>query len=352
MGNALASAYSEIKTEIPETVDEAFSRLILEDPLKRDYDVVSDAAVAVQQSLNDEAGLGLKAQPPRLNRSRVEGLIKKFAGYEKSKDGLWLLGAPIVTFSQSVADDTLKKNADFQYKAGLRPRIIRDDAYGCCEWCSRIAGTYNYPNVPKDVFKRHENCRCTVDYDPAAGKRIQDVWTKRSTIREDSGKIEKRKQLDGIISSPIERGSKGDPSAISHFNVDLNNRQRRLLERLPDYGSRVTVPKDSVSMTDLSALTANTGDEFAMFTKGKDRLIIRGGNTNTPVTVEDAEKMAAEGYRWSGHTHPGTGDNVKAASKGDYAILEAFGQKESVIYDSLGRYKTFRGLNYDGQEQN
>lgn len=103
----------------------------------------------------------------------------------------------------------------------------------------------------------------------------------------------------------------------------------------------MTVPKDSVSMTDLSALTANTGDEFAMFTKGKDRLIIRGGNTSTPVTVEDAEKMAAEGYRWSGHTHPGTGDFVRMASEGDRIILRSFGQKQSVIYDSLGRCQTF-----------
>ena len=50
-----------------------------------------------------------------------------------------------------------------------------------------------------------------------------------------------------------------------------------------------------------------------------------------------------DGWRWSGHTHPGDGINVKMPSPGDYAVLRAFGQRYSVILDVSGKYAVFGG---------
>ena len=94
-------------------------------------------------------------------------------------------------------------------------------------------------------------------------------------------------------------------------------------------------------MADLSALTAKTGDEFAMFTKGNERLIIRGNAFKVNIDIDEAKALAADGYRWSGHTHPGVGSNVLMPSGGDKIILRCFNQEISVIYDSSGRYSTF-----------
>lgn len=44
-------------------------------------------------------------------------------------------------------------------------------------------------------------------------------------------------------------------------------------------------------MADLSALTAHTGDEFALFTKGKDRLIIRGNSLMVNLDIEQAKNL-------------------------------------------------------------
>lgn len=136
------------------------------------------------------------------------------------------------------------------------------------------------------------------------------------------------------IDSPIEQRhtGKGNPNAIMIFDVPLNNRQQALLDVLPEYDSKITVPRNSVNMADLSALTAKTGVEFAMFTKGSERLIIRGNEYMVNFDVEQAEKFAAQGYKWSGHTHPGTGQLCLFPSDGDRGILKAFGQKISVIY--------------------
>lgn len=145
------------------------------------------------------------------------------------------------------------------------------------------------------------------------------------------------------IENPIEQKhtGKGNPNAIVHFNVALNNRQSKILEQLPEYDSRVIVPKKSVNMEDLSAMTAKTGDEFAMFTKDNERLVIRGNSYKVNINTEEAKALVAQGYKWSGHTHPGTDINVLMPSDGDKQILRCFEQEQSVIYNSKGSYQTF-----------
>lgn len=145
------------------------------------------------------------------------------------------------------------------------------------------------------------------------------------------------------VESPIEQKhtGKGNPNAILTFDIPLNNRQQALLDSLPEYDSRIKVPRESVNMADLSALTAKTGNEFAMFTKQSERLVIRGNASKVNIGVEEALILAAEGYRWSGHTHPGVGINVLMPSSGDKEILRCFGQDSSVIYNSKGVFATF-----------
>ncbi len=145
------------------------------------------------------------------------------------------------------------------------------------------------------------------------------------------------------INTPIERQhtGKGNPNAVLLFDIELNNRQKRLLELLPDYDCRIVVLKNSINMADLAALTAKTNNEFAMFTKGNTRLIIRGDSVKVNINSEQAHKLSDEGYKWSGHTHPGASINCMLPSDGDKAILKCFSQKTSVIYNSKGQFATF-----------
>jgi hypothetical protein len=147
------------------------------------------------------------------------------------------------------------------------------------------------------------------------------------------------------IYSPIEQRryrGKGVPWAVERRDFPLNNRQQALLNKLPEFDSRATVGKSDVSMTDLAALTAKTGDEFAMFTRKQERLIIRGDREHVAIELHHAAEMRVQGYIWSiwsGHTHAEVGDLV--ASDGDRAVLAAFEQDGSVIYDPDGKYRRF-----------
>lgn len=174
----------------------------------------------------------------------------------------------------------------------------------------------------------HPNDRCCIV--PVIDKEnMNDIMNKEITISSGEASIGQRNT------------GKGNPNAILTFGIELNNRQKELLDSLPKFDSSVIVSKKSVKMSDLSALTALTGDEFAMFTNGKERLIIRGNTIMVNVNSERASKLAKEGYKLSGHTHPGTDYLCMQPSDGDYTILSYFNQKESVIYNSKGSYRIY-----------
>lgn len=145
------------------------------------------------------------------------------------------------------------------------------------------------------------------------------------------------------IEKPIEQrnSARGKPSAITHYDVELNTRQQRLLDALPSYNSRATVNKRAVSMSDLAALTAKTGDEFALFTRKNQRLIVRGNYYKVDIQREEAAALNAKGYVWSGHTHPGADRNCLIASDGDFKILALFDQSRSTIFNSVGQHLEF-----------
>lgn len=155
-------------------------------------------------------------------------------------------------------------------------------------------------------------------------------------------KVSKTKDKINVINNIEQRNNvKGKPAAISRYDIELNKRQHKLLDGLSQYDSSIIVDKKSVSMFDLSALTAKTNVEYAMFTKGQKRLLIRGDNVSVNVTAERARLLKSEGYKWSGHTHPGNDDFVLMPSDGDKAILDIFEQEFSVIFNSNGKYYVF-----------
>ena len=149
---------------------------ILRPLLTQNYEEASRVAAQVQKSLNQRAGLGMNALQPEVNEDRATGIIEKISSYDSYEDGAWLTGEPVVNYTQSAVEDTIRKNADAHFEAGLSPKIKRIATGGCCRWCRSLAGTYDYP-VDRDVYRRHENCRCLVLYDPRDGK-IQDAHTK------------------------------------------------------------------------------------------------------------------------------------------------------------------------------
>lgn len=148
--------------------------------------------------------------------------------------------------------------------------------------------------------------------------------------------------IRGRRSKGAEISASGNPKDILFEDAPLNNRQQRLLSELQNYGDTAIVKKNDVNLKDISALTAYTGNEFAMFTNKGQRMVVRGNSVKVPVNVNMAQEYAAQGWRWSGHSHPGMTRTVLSPSEDDRIILQQFtNQRYSTTVNSVGNYQRF-----------
>lgn len=173
--------------------DEAMQ--VIFNPIEYNYYKINEYCESVQEALNKQVNLGIKPIVPKVNKDKIFGIVNGYVDsedYEKAKKQY--LGEPIVNMSQSIVDDFVRSNADFQARLGMSPKIVRKVSGKCCKWCANLAGTYDYADVSNtgnDVFRRHRNCRCTVTYVPVSGK-IQNAWSKKLLSDEES----KNKRID------------------------------------------------------------------------------------------------------------------------------------------------------------
>lgn len=197
IGDKLGEAYK--KNLIPESLPDGrlyrnIAEKVIRPTLHENYELVSDASQKVQKALNDEAGIGLKVQIPEEDTDRVDGIIDRVSDHvdEFTPETADDLAGMTENFTHHVVDAFIEKNADFQYNAGLKPKIERDAMAECCGWCLDLAGTYEYPLKDRSVFQRHKECRCVVDYHPGNGK-VQNAHTKQWRDEADSDILEARK---------------------------------------------------------------------------------------------------------------------------------------------------------------
>lgn len=138
------------------------AKRILEPTLTNNHNLIADVATEVQSILNNQAGIGLKAIRPTINQHGIDSIINMVSKDKPYDEVSWVLQDPIVTFAERIVDDTIKENAEFIGKSGMATTITRTIDSGACKWCRDIAGTYTYPNIPNDVYRRHDNCHCLI----------------------------------------------------------------------------------------------------------------------------------------------------------------------------------------------
>ena len=170
---------------------------VLNEMFETNHKMVSSYAKKIQEELNKQAGLGLKSVIAPINQNRIDSLVNRLSHESSFDEASWILGAPVVNFSQNVVDNHIKANAEFHYKSGLKAKVVRTTNGKCCEWCDKLAGVYFYPKVDKNVFRRHDRCDCTVDYYPGDGKK-QDGWSKQWSNDKGNGKIKPIKDIPDV----------------------------------------------------------------------------------------------------------------------------------------------------------
>lgn len=105
-----------------------------------------------------------------------------------------LANGPIENIIKSYYADFVEINIRARADAGIKQMIIREALGGCCEWCQKLVGIYEYGKHPKDIFKRHDNCTCLVTFKDEEG--YTDVWSKKKFETQREARIARIEQFE------------------------------------------------------------------------------------------------------------------------------------------------------------
>ena len=200
------------------------AKSLVEPMCKENYKTIASHCAAVQTSLNQKAGIGIKGIKPTYKEEKTEGIINYISNASKYSEREKSFLQSLSTNAKSIVDDSVKENADFHFKSGLSPKIIRRTSGKTCKWCQNLAGVYDYANVSttrSDVFRRHANCDCVVVYDPSDGsKKVQDVWSKKWNNQSKFDVVQSK--LNDIIKEEKLNSMSKTRRALLEKNVDYN----------------------------------------------------------------------------------------------------------------------------------
>lgn len=148
-------------------IPEADAARLLPPTLRSNNAMVLEAAGQVQKAKNLKEGVQLNAVLPEYNADYEQMLIQRVAEVVKT-DKFWTHTFPqsVENMAMCAVDDTVRANADFQVRSGIHRKIRRQTVGKCCQWCSDLAGTYDYEdvnNAGNDVWRRHKNCDCLIE---------------------------------------------------------------------------------------------------------------------------------------------------------------------------------------------
>ena len=179
------SEYSRIFSEIVgDTLSEHVLSLedreaVANELLRYGYENINSILAKVQADIDKKNRVNIRPQKASFPQERAEQFSHSLTDPTVPDETIERrANNGTANITMSFHDDYMRENAEFRSNAGLRCYIDRQTNGKCCTWCSDIAGRYDYGNEPQDVYRRHDNCDCTVTYEN--GRQRQDVWSKRS----------------------------------------------------------------------------------------------------------------------------------------------------------------------------
>lgn len=189
----MGSEFSEIIPQIPHGMRE---QLCVE-LLRGSYENINEILAQVQNSIDKEKGIRLAPQKAEFPEERVKKIANSLEDETVPEETIQRRAdSGTANVSRSFHDDYIKKNAEFRSNAGLKCYLERETDGKCCPWCSALAGRYLVGEQPPDIFRRHDNCGCTVVM--IDGKTRQYAWSKKTWSREEERgylkELEKKKK--------------------------------------------------------------------------------------------------------------------------------------------------------------
>ena len=168
-----------IKRNIGELKQPMAKEMVCKELLRDHYELINGVFGEVQVSVDEKLGIHLNPIKPAYPAERVDKWAHSLEDPTVEQSVIERRAASgSENIGNSIHDDCIKENAKWREQAGLDCYLTRDAGGGCCPWCATLEGRYSYADAPDDIFRRHDNCTCTVTYE--CGRKRQDVWSKKT----------------------------------------------------------------------------------------------------------------------------------------------------------------------------
>ena len=258
---------------------------VLGGTLHDNYELINSVAGQVQKELDKPLGINIKPQKAKFPAERVHLIINAVCDKTANADTIERrLTSPVENVTESFYNDYVEENAKFRSDAGLKVYIIRDDHNGCCEWCSKLAGKYEYPDkVPKDVYRRHDNCGCTTTFDNSKGK-FQNVWSKKSW----TPSAEEKERMKNIKANATKYTPQQARAKEKEIKQKIADRTAKNMISENDYHTKAELVK--MPLSKLREETTEMAKKY--YASGKSGISFGGANTD-----EVAKNLTANASR-------------------------------------------------------
>lgn len=288
------------------------------------YEDINGFVDMVQAELDSSFGIHLAPQRAPFAAERADTIGQSLADTTKPDDVIRRRAqSATATATKAIHDDRMKAEARFRSRAGLKCRITRTAVGGCCPWCSDVAGRYEYGEEPDDIYRRHDNCDCTVTFEN--GRQRQDVWSKRTWEVPDKDA--------GAADATVLTAEQAAEIEAKHQPTVLTGGKKPAIIRIEDIqiGRSVGAKAKNYDIMDLS-----TGEIFHLVegSRLQDVQVFAGKGTRTE--FRDAAKYAE---RYGGS--PDAWQHAKGIGMVDFYGEEIMAELHWVQCDGIGRFEFF-----------
>ena len=246
MGNLLGELFGAEVLDIPEDAREA----VCEGLLRRQYDFINEMLGTVQRAQDKPLDISLNPIKAPFPAERVQQVAHSLLDPGVKPEVIRRrANAPVATVAKSFHDDYIRINAQKRNDLGFKCYLNRVAVGGCCSWCTDVAGRYVYGDHPADIFRRHDNCDCTVTFEN--GRQRQDVWSKRTWDANDPQEVLQNASEPTVLSQDAAESLQNDALGRSYLKdfvyYDMVHRYEEFLQ---NYGPDIRAWQLSEVVTD------------------------------------------------------------------------------------------------------
>lgn len=191
---------------------------------------------------------------------------------------LILRGEPFRNFCHSFYDEFVEQNVAFRHRAGVKSLIIRRNLGGCCDWCQNLAGIYVYGEEPKDVYRRHDSCRCLVT-SKFESQGYQDVWSKKEYETQRAARIERIEKIENNIKSRKNKTPRNPKTGImyQYHEIKFTDEQfgTKIGKHAKEFGMDPSIEENRNWFKKyIKDIVKHAGERLYLEWKGQDELVI------------------------------------------------------------------------------